>query len=151
MIGDGVQMPKVKEIIRSRRMHDKCTLTGYIPQEEGPYYLAACDILVSPTLKNSDGTCFFGSPTKLYEYMAMGRAIIASNLEQMSEVLRNGTTALLVEPNNSDALAHAITKLIDDDKLRTILGKNACDEARDKYTWEIHTTRIYQALKQRFS
>ena len=51
--------------------------------------LAACDVLASPHMGNPDGTRFFGSPTKLFEYMAMGRAIVASDLEQIGEVLEH--------------------------------------------------------------
>ena len=81
---------------------------GLVPQEEGPAYLAACDILASPHVPNPDGTPFFGSPTKLFEYMAMGRAIVASDLEQIGEVLEHDRTRWLVPPGDADALADGI-------------------------------------------
>lgn len=148
MIGDGMKMVEVKNIIKKNRMEERATLTGIVPQKEGPEYLAACDILVSPTIKNPDGTPFFGSPTKLFEYMAMGKGIVASDLDQMSEILENEKTALLVEPNNIEAVADAIAKLIDDKELRLKLGENARKKVCDKYTWEMHTKKIVDALKQ---
>ena len=77
LIGDGQRKEQVEKIL-SKLPPDSYTLTGMIPQKEGVHYLAACDILVSPTVPNPDGTPFFGSPTKLFEYMAMGKAIVSS-------------------------------------------------------------------------
>ncbi len=59
-------------------------------QSEAPTYLAISDIVVSPTVPNPDGSPFFGSPTKLFEYMAMGKPIVASDLDQIGEVLTPG-------------------------------------------------------------
>jgi len=79
-------------------------------------------VLVSPHGRQADGGEFFGSPTKLYEYMAAGRPIVASRLGQIAEVLEDQVTALLVEPDNPQALAEAIVRLVDDAPLRTRLG-----------------------------
>ncbi len=149
MIGDGAKMSEVREIIQSNHLEARATLTGIVPQKEGPLYLAACDILVSPTLRNPDGTPFFGSPTKLFEYMAMGKGIVASDIDQMSEVLEDEKTALLVEPNSVSAVREAIAKLIMDKELRLSLGKNAREEVCNKYTWKIHTEKIISALRRR--
>ena len=68
-------------------------------------------------MPNPDGTPFFGSPTKLFEYMAMGKGIVASDLEQIGEVLEHGRTAWLVPPGDVDALADGLRRLIDDPAL----------------------------------
>lgn len=149
MIGDGIKMGEVKQIIQANHLEEYVTLTGIVPQKEGALYLAACDILVSPTLKNPDGTPFFGSPTKIFEYMAMGKGIVASDIDQMAEVLKNNETALLVEPNSVQAVKEAIGKLVENNELRTLLGQNARKEVCSKYTWEMHTGRIVAALKCR--
>lgn len=148
MIGDGIKMAEVKDIIDKNHLEHRVTLTGIVPQKDGPQYLAACDILVSPTIKNPDGTPFFGSPTKLFEYMAMGKGIIASDLDQMSEVLENERTALLVEANSVRAVAQAILRLAEDKDLCKQLGKNARKEVCEKYTWKIHTKKIVDSLEQ---
>ena len=77
-----------------------CTFTGLIPQVEAPNYLSCCDVFIAPHIQNTDGSPFFGSPTKLFEYMAMGRPIIASRLGQLDELLVHDKTAWLVEPGN---------------------------------------------------
>lgn len=147
MIGDGIKMPEVKKNLENIDK-SKYSLAGLVPQEEGSEYLAACDILVNPTIPNADGSPFFGSPTKLFEYMAMGKAIVASNMDQMAEVLSHNETALLVEPGNIDAIAGALSELVSDQVLRRKLGANARKEVCQKYTWEIHTKKIIDKLEQ---
>lgn len=110
-------------------------------------YLAICDILVSPHCPQIDGREFFGSPTKLFEYMAMGKAIVASNLGQIGKVLEDGKTAILVEPGNVDALVNGILKLAKDKNLREKLGKSARKEVIKNYTWRQHTKRILNKLE----
>jgi len=141
-IGDGVERIKCENIIKESGMSGYVTFTGTISFTEIPKYLAACDILVAPHIPNSDGTPFFGSPTKLFEYMAMGKGIVASNLNQIGEVLEHKKTALLVKPGDVNDLTCGIIKLIKDKKLREELGRNARDEVINKYTWEKNVKRV---------
>lgn len=149
MIGDGITMPSVKEILSRYYVKDLCVLTGTLPQAEGPAYLAACDILVAPHVPNADGTPFFGSPTKLFEYMAMGKGIVASNLDQIGEILKPNETALMVKPGDKDSLKEGLKVLIGDKSLRDRLGNAAREECVAKYTWKEHTRRIIEKLKER--
>ena len=147
-IGDGATLPAVREILRRGQADDACVFTGLVPQAEGPAYLAACDIYASPHVPNQDGSPFFGSPTKLFEYMAMGRAIVASSLDQIAEVLEDGRTALLVPPGDANALAGAMTRLLEDVPLRKALGAAARREALARHTWRAHVGRTVEALRQ---
>jgi len=149
LVGDGIRMSAVKNIIRQCNLSEKCILTGIVPQKEGPFYLAAADILVTPQVPNADGTPFIGSPTKMFEYMAMGKAIIASDMDQMAEILTDNETALLSVPGDADSVASAISILVDDEKLRKRLGENARAEVVANYTWEKHVKKIVEALQQR--
>lgn len=149
LVGDGLKMPDVKKVIHSNGIESRCTLTGVVPQDQGPEYLAACDILVSPQIRNADGTPFFGSPTKLFEYMAMGKAIVTSNMDQMAEIFEHEKTALLCEPGNVEELGEALKRLIGNKELRQSMGENARKEVCSKYTWKIHTTNIVRALINR--
>jgi glycosyltransferase involved in cell wall biosynthesis len=148
MIGDGITMPLVKENVEKFAIKESCILTGLIPQEEGPKYLAACDILVASHKPNPDGTPFFGSPTKLFEYMAMGKGIVASDLNQIGEILKHDDTAWLVKPGDVESLMHGLKILIDDEHLRNRLGKAARQEVVAKYTWKEHTRKIIEKLRE---
>jgi glycosyltransferase involved in cell wall biosynthesis len=149
MVGDGVNMPLVRKAIERFRMADCCILTGLVPQEEGPGHLAACDILASPHVPNPDGTPFFGSPTKLFEYMAMEKGVVASELDQIGEILEHGRTAWLVEPGDVGSLVIGLKGLVEDEPLRKRLGEAARREAVEKYTWKEHTRKIIEKLRER--
>ena len=149
IVGDGITMPRVVEKLERHRVLDLAVLAGLVPQAEGPAHIAACDILASPHVPNADGSPFFGSPTKLFEYMAMGRAIVASDLDLIGEVLQDGRTAVLVPPRDPDALAAGLERLIRDRDLRTRLGVAARQEAVSHHTWAEHTRRIIEALRAR--
>lgn len=148
MIGDGQLMPQVQAAIADAGLDDEVILTGRVAQAEGPDYLALCDVLVSPHVPNSDGSAFFGSPTKLFEYMAMGRPIVASDLDQIGDVLEHEQTALLVPPGDPDAIAAAILRLLGDPALAGYLGGNARNVALQRHTWRRHTDRILARLDE---
>jgi len=147
MIGDGARLPDAGRILSDGGALDAAVFTGLVPQEKGPDHLAACDVLASPHVANPDGTPFFGSPTKLFEYMAMGKGIVASDLEQIGEVLEHGRTGWLVEPGSADALAAGLRRLLDDDALRASLGAAARDQAVTRYTWRAHARRTIDRLR----
>jgi glycosyltransferase involved in cell wall biosynthesis len=146
MIGDGVRAGSARRILEASGHADAAVWTGLVPQAEGPQYLAACDVLVSPHVPNPDGSRFFGSPTKLFEYMAMGRAIVASDLEQIGEILAHDHTASLVPPGDVDALARAIEQLVADPERRARLGEAARSAAVSRWSWREHTRRIVARL-----
>ena len=149
IIGDGKLFTEVKRIISNSGYQENVIFTGQILQSEGPKYLGACDILLSPHVRNPDGSKFFGSPTKLFEYMAMGKAIIASNLDQIGEVLEHENTAYLVKPGDINQLADAMQLLIANSELRRKLGGNARAEVLKKYTWGKHVKKILAKLNER--
>jgi glycosyltransferase involved in cell wall biosynthesis len=146
-IGDGGALPRVREILASGGAMGESVFTGLVPQAEGPQYLAACDIFASPHVPNPDGSRFFGSPTKLFEYMAMGRGIVASALDQIADVLDEDQTALLVPPGDRRALAAALHRLVEDEPLRTRLGARARRVVLERHTWREHVRRIIDALR----
>lgn len=148
MVGDGVRLAESRRLAQELGVEGNCTFTGLVSQIEGPRYLACCDILAAPHVPNADGTEFFGSPTKLFEYMAMGRAIVASRLGQIGDVLEHGHTGWLVEPGNTAALAEGLSVLLQDARLRAALGMVARNEVVRQYSWRKHVERIASALKE---
>jgi glycosyltransferase involved in cell wall biosynthesis len=145
-VGDGSGMPRVREIITADGVEAHVTFTGLVPQEEAPSYLAACDVLASPHVPNPDGSPFFGSPTKLFEYMAMGKGIVASDLDQIGEVLCHGKTAWLVRPGDPDDLATGIVALASKPDLRSRLGEAAREDVLRHHTWQAHVERLLSKM-----
>jgi glycosyltransferase involved in cell wall biosynthesis len=139
LVGDGEERALAEAILAPT---GAALLTGMVARDDVPGYLAAADVLVSPHERNDD---FIGSPIKLWEYMAAGRAIVASRVAQLAGVLRDGETALLVEPSDPAALAGALIRLHDDPDLRTRLGAAAGREAAERHSWDARLARALGA------
>ncbi|MBI3787140.1 MAG: glycosyltransferase [Ignavibacteriales bacterium] len=146
-IGEGDLRTKLQQRAEEADLNTACTFTGLIPHHQAAAHLAACDILVSPHLGFEDGTKFFGSPTKLFEYMAMGKAIIASKLEQIGKVITDGANGLHMTPGNAQQLAELILLLARDGTLRKRLGAQARRDVINKFTWDKNVQRILESLK----
>jgi glycosyltransferase involved in cell wall biosynthesis len=165
LVGDGLKMSTVRTALSGIGAEPYVHLTGLVAQREAPRFLAASDILLSPHVANADGSRFFGSPTKLFEYMAMGRGIVASDLDQLGDILQpaiklhrgdqgglgaaqSQAVAVLVEPGNVEQLICGVELLARDAALRRALGRNAYQLARERYTWQHHVAAILSAMNR---
>jgi glycosyltransferase involved in cell wall biosynthesis len=142
LVGSGALRARVEEILREAGAMDRVLMPGAVAHDRVPALLDACDILVSPHVPLDAGAEFFGSPTKLFEYMAMGKGIVASRLGQIGEVLQHEKTALLVDPGNVEQLTAAILRLTTSLEMRERLGAAARRTAVEHYTWKHNTQRV---------
>lgn len=126
-------LERVKALAQSLGLSDRVTFTGLVEPAKVADHLARASILVLPNPASAIST-HFTSPLKLFEYMSAGRAIVASDLPSIREVLRDNEEGLLVEPGDAEALAAAIKKLLEDRGLAERLARAAYAEA-PKYTW----------------
>lgn len=161
-IGDGVRRPEVERNARQLVKSGRVLLTGLVDPEQVPVYLAASDILAAPTVENPDKTPFFGSPTKIFEYMASGKPTVASEIGQIAKIMEGSLSAdqldnkyklntgdgtkigILVSPGQIDQLCSAILFLSKRSDLRAIWGEAARREVLEKYSWDHH---VYAILK----
>lgn len=148
LIGSGALRGQVEQILREGDATDRVIMLGAVEHERVPGLLDACDVLVSPHVPMTDGSEFFGSPTKLFEYMSMGKGIVASRLGQIAEVLTNEETALLVEPGNAGQLADAVLRLSESRELRGRLGAAARRAAVERHTWKQNAARVLDTYRQ---
>lgn len=147
-VGDGSTAPETRAILAAERVSERAVFAGPRPQAETPEILAASDAFASPHVPNPDGTAFFGSPTKLFEYMAMARPIVASDLDQIGRILRGwgpGSTAdasgaplaILVEPGEPAALAEGLLSAASlDPREAQRLGEAARAAILRSFRWE---------------
>jgi glycosyltransferase involved in cell wall biosynthesis len=148
MIGTGSLRDEFELILREGGVADRVIFTGSVEHERVPLLLDACDVLVSPHVPMADGSEFFGSPTKLFEYMAVGKAIVASRLGQIGDVLEHERTALLTEPGNVHELKAAVERLALDSELRERLGFAARAQAVSNHTWAHNADRVLATYRE---
>ena len=146
LVGDGALLGEMKRMLSEESEQGRVIFKGAVSHNEVPALLDACDILVSPHIPLAAGAEFFGSPTKLFEYMAMGKGIVASRLGQIGEVLTDGQTALLVEPGNTQELREGIVRLAESLELREALGARARQGAIERHTWKRNAQKIIDAF-----
>jgi len=146
LIGEGDFRPEVESRLRRAGALDRVHFPGLVEPSRVPGYLAACDILLSPHLPFEDGTRFFGSPTKLFEYMAAGRAIVASRLGSIARILTHGETAMLFDPGDGAGFCEAVLELARRSDTRRTLGRNARAAALQHYTWTANARRALEGL-----
>ena len=144
-VGDGDQRALTEEMLATEK--DRATFVGRIAHDEVARYLDACDILVAPHVASPDGSEFFGSPTKLFEYLAMQKPVVASRLGQIAEVIADGDNGLLVEPGDAEALARAIINLAANRDLCRRLGEAARRTVVERFTWTHNAARVFAAMK----
>jgi glycosyltransferase involved in cell wall biosynthesis len=135
LMGHGLLHEDMRAALAAYERSGEVIFTGLLPRDKVAQYLDASDILVSPHVPMPDGSRFFGSPTKIFEYMAMSKGIVASRLDQLAEVLEHDQTGWLVTPGDVDELAQAILRLAQDPVKRAALGSAARRAAVERHSW----------------
>jgi glycosyltransferase involved in cell wall biosynthesis len=143
-IGDGARRPNVEAMLGGALAAGRVTFAGRVAFAELPPYLAASDVCVAPYVAVPADAEFVNSPIKILEYMAAGRATVASDLGPIRRMLGAGG-GMLVPPGDAGALADALRLLANDPALRQALGAEARREAR-RHTWRMHVERVVEAL-----
>ncbi|MFQ5706399.1 MAG: glycosyltransferase family 4 protein [bacterium] len=146
IIGDGMQRPALEALAKRLKIKSKTTFVGSIPHTSVGRYLQGFDIAVAPYRPIITG--FYGSSMKVFEYMAAGKAIVASHIGQLSEVLENRKTAMLVEPGETEELAQAILRLAKNPRLRENLAVAARNIARQNYSWDQYAQKLEDIYKR---
>lgn len=158
LIGDGKYKLLVDDAVTANGLEGRVKSVGRVPQDEGARLLRACDIFVSPHNSHMVDSRFFGSPTKLFEYMAVGGGVVGSDLEQLGEVLSpalrvrdlDGSVtvanqrAVLCTPGDVDEFVSAVSWLVKSPQAGEALGRNARAAVIDHYSWRRHVERVWR-------
>ena len=137
-------LARVTSLAQSLNLGARLTITGFLAPHEVAAALAAADIFMLPNTSTAISERYT-SPLKLFEYLARGGAIIASDLPALGEVLTHDKTALLVPPGDPAALAAALSALAADPARRHRLG-DAAKSLSATYTWDRRAERLDQAF-----
>ena len=142
LVGDGQTRPSIAQKVQNGGLQRSVIMTGAIAHADVPEMLSIADIAVvpsSPVPASRGGT---GTPLKLFEYMAAGKPIVATALDQAAEVIQDGHNGLLVEAGDVNSFAGAILTLLDEPAERLRLGQNARQRAIELYSWEAYTRKL---------
>jgi glycosyltransferase involved in cell wall biosynthesis len=122
---------------RGLGVSDRVTITGVIERDQVAGYISAFDIALQPEV------VAYASPLKLFEYMALGRAIVAPDAPNIREIVTDGIDCLLFDPEQPDGLAAALHRLAGDAGLRERLGHGAIAKiAERRLTWRDNAIKV---------
>lgn len=138
---------------KSLALEMRCTnvhFTGYVRNYFVPQYLVASDVLVMPYQRNAEDDgghviADFFSPLKMFEYLASGIPIVASNLTVIREILKDRENAILFDPSDEMAFLNAINIALEDRELAQKIARNAQEEAK-KHTWANRAKEIFSFI-----
>ena len=127
-------------------LESRVTFTGMVRPREVAARLEPADVLVLPNPATAASERYT-SPLKLFEYLALGRPIVASDLPAFREVVRHRENAVLFEAGSAAALAAAVRAVIDDPALASALGRRAFETAQD-YSWDRRAERLEDVFSE---
>jgi glycosyltransferase involved in cell wall biosynthesis len=142
LVGDGQTRPVVEDMVMKDGLRQAVILTGSIAHSQVPEMLSIADVAVVPTAPVTASLGGTGTPLKLFEYMAAGKAIVATAQNEAAEVILDGYNGYLVDPGDTRQFAEATLKLIENPEERCRLGQNARERAVERYSWEHYTRRL---------
>jgi glycosyltransferase involved in cell wall biosynthesis len=143
LVGDGVERPRIEKLLADCGLTDKFWLPGAVKHSLIPSYLMAMDAAVMPHSN------LFGSPMKLFEYMAMGRPVVMPDVPPIAEVVEDGVNGMLFRAEDAAALGGALAKLVEDEAFRRRLGARARQDALERHTWSANARRLLEEVARR--
>lgn len=132
VLGDGPKRGWIEGYAQGAGIADAVTVTGWVPHDALPGALCAMDVALAPYPVTEN---FYFSPLKLFEYLAAGRTIVASDIGQIASTISHDENGLLVPPGDAVRLAEAILALNADPERARRLAQAAAIEGA-KHGWE---------------
>lgn len=142
VVGDGPARPGLERQARELGIENRVTFTGIVGRDDVARHVAAFDIALQPAV------VAYASPLKLFEYLALGKAIVGPAQPNIEEILRRDHNAVLFDPKDPDGLATAISRLCGDAVLRNKVAANARATIADQQlTWSANAHRVIELFR----
>jgi phosphatidylinositol alpha-1,6-mannosyltransferase len=128
--------------------------TGPIAYDQVPRYMNAGDVLVAPynpgkiASKEQVRKHGLGSPLKVFEYMAVGKPTITTNVKPISDPVEDGVTGYLVPPGDSRALGSAIARVLDDPDAAAVIGAAGRRSIVANYSWGLVAAQLDRIFRE---
>lgn len=144
--GDGPLRSELEAHARRLHVSDYVRFTGHLPWTEVPRFLSCIDVGYSGQTLRPIGQ-MYGSPLKLYEYMAMARPAVVSAFEDARQVIRHRETGFLFEPGNQDGLIRALTDAYESRERLPDMGRRSRIEVVANHSWESRVAQMMTDIR----
>ena len=146
IVGDGEGFQQLKDKAKSSGIEDMVYFFGRVPHAKIPLYINCCDVVVVP--KTSTNRVTGMSPLKLYEYLSCGKAVISSNIDGLTEVVREADCGLIFEADDALDLSLKIEQAYQNSHLLEKMGERGRTHVRANYTWQATASKIGILLEE---
>ena len=143
VVGDGPLGSWIQKFVGHYGLNSKVTCVGGVEKRRIPELLSQMQVAVAPYPRLDN---FYFSPLKIFEYMAAGRAIVASRIGQLADILRDEETALFAEAGSITDLVEKVRRLRMEPGIRLFLGRSAKAEAVRKHGWSNRVQDLIDAI-----
>ncbi|MBT9140000.1 MAG: Spore coat protein SA [Dehalococcoidia bacterium] len=144
IVGDGMMKDTLIRMVKQLDLESNFIFTGTVSYQDVPKYINASKLCVAPFVKEKDDKM---SPLKIYEYLACGKPVVTSNVRGAGDVVTENNAGLAVNPENPEALAEAIIKLLEDRELRESMGRNGRRLIVEEYSWEKIAMKVEEVYR----
>lgn len=145
IIGDGPERQRLEERRDELGLGSLVTIAGARPIEQVLRAMAEATVMVLPCVVTPEGNSD-GIPNVLTEAMAAGLPVISTRISGIPELVDDGVSGRLVEPNDPQALAVAITTLLGDKALRDAYAKAGREKVEREFNVQIEAKKLYQLV-----
>lgn len=145
--GSEAHEAQLDSVVEANGVEDVVTRTGWVDFESFPSYMAACDVCLVPHDRTPHTATTV--PHKLFQYMAMERPVVVTDLDPLARVVEAADAGRVVEPGDPDSFASALIDLAADPETRRRLGRTARRAVEETYNWERDAERlvgVYESL-----
>lgn len=146
LVGEGPYRPMLERLVAELNLLDHVIFAGFVPDEELPRYYVAATVMVLVGREFRSGMPVEGFGIAYIEAGATGRPVIGSRMGGAMEAVADGITGLLVDPDDEEATAKAITRLLTNDELAQKMGRQGRARAVSEFTWEAQAAKLRQQL-----
>jgi glycosyltransferase involved in cell wall biosynthesis len=140
LVGDGPERRILEERVRREGLEERVRFAGWIGHDALPEHVAAFDIAVMPDSNE------YGSPMKIFEYMAMGKPVVAPRLGPLADGIVDGETGILFPQRDATALGAALATLLRDEARRARMGERARAHVLANHTWDRNAARVLERI-----
>jgi len=145
LVGDGLLLKDCKDLTDELGLTSQVTFTGRISSIDVPALIAGFDVAYLGTTPTEEKTVYH-SPLKLYEYMAMGKPVIAAAIEDSLAILEDGKTGFLFEPGNLSALKQALVRAYNAQESLAAMGHIAQRKIKAEHSWLMRVKQLAEEV-----
>lgn len=145
MLGSPENMAFFRQHFPEDDYGDRVLLPGFVPHEQIPDYLSCMDIVLAPYPKMA---FFYASSMKLFEYMAVGKPVVATRIGQIAEIIEEGRNGLLFDPQTPGELYEKVSALVASEELRERIGNHARKDAESEWNWNRVAEKMEDVFEQ---